>query len=69
MNGGRDYDPQWSRTDDRPTPFRTLIAQRYALSLRRTGIAHREATRTLDCTRFEVPPEIAWQVRGQGELF
>ena len=64
MNGGRDYDPQWSRTDDRPTPFRTLIAQRYALSLRRTGIAHRQATKTLDCTQFRVPGRAE-----QGELF
>ena len=66
MNGGRDYDPQWSRTEDRPTPFRTLIAQRYALSLKRTGIAHREATRTLDGSQFRVPPEAT---SGQGELF
>ncbi len=65
MNGGKDYDPQWSRTEDRPTPFRTLIAQRYALSLKRTGIKHREATRTLDCSQFRIPPSVS----GQGELF
>ena len=65
MNGGKDYDPQWSRTDDWPTPFRTLVAQRYRLSLKRTGIMHREATRTLDCTQFRVPGRL----RVQGELF
>ena len=65
MNGGKDYDAQWSRTEDRPTPFRTLIAQRYRMSLKRTGIAERERTRSLDCTQFRVPSRLS----GQGELF
>ena len=65
MNGGKDYDPQWSRTDDRPTPFRTLIAQRYRMSLKRTGITERETERALDCTQFRVPPSVS----GQEELF
>ena len=65
MNGGKDYDPQWSRTDDRPTPFRTLIAQRYRLSQKRTGIIPREDRIPLDCTQFRIPPSVT----GQGELF
>ena len=70
MNGGRDYDPRWSRKRHgepqvaHPTPFRTLVGHRYRLALKRTGIAHREGTATLDCTRFKVPNEY----RQQGEL-
>lgn len=67
INGGKDYDPHWSRGEDSEvkTPFRKLIAQRYYHSQRRTGIIPREQRASLDCTQFRVPESVS----GQGDLF
>ncbi|MGJ8559267.1 MAG: PA0069 family radical SAM protein [Litorimonas sp.] len=67
INGGRDYDPHWSRGEgsEVKTPFRKLIAQRYALSQKRTGIIPRADRVPLDCLQFRVPESVS----GQGDLF
>ncbi|GLQ22868.1 radical SAM protein [Algimonas ampicilliniresistens] len=67
INGGKDYDPHWSRGEDSEvkTPFRKLIAQRYYHAQRRTGIIPREQRVSLDCTQFRVPERVS----GQGDLF
>lgn len=67
MNGGRDYDPHWSRGEESEvrTPFRKMIAQRYYHAQKRTGIIPREARVPLDCSQFRVPESVS----GQGDLF
>lgn len=67
INGGRDYDPHWSRGEDSEvkTPFRKLIAQRYYHAQKRTGIFPREDRIPLDATQFRVPESVS----GQGDLF
>lgn len=67
INGGKDYDAHWSRGEDSEvkTPFRKLIAQRYHMAQKRTGIIPREDRIPLDCTQFRVPESVS----GQGDLF
>ena len=67
INGGKDYDPHWSRGEgsEVKTPFRKLIAQRYYHAQKRTGIIPREQCVSLDCTQFRVPESVS----GQGDLF
>lgn len=67
INGGKDYDPHWSRGEDSEvkTPFRKLIAQRYYHAQKRTGIIARDQRVPLDCTQFRIPESVS----GQGDLF
>ena len=69
MNGGKDYDPAWSRGGEMRTPFAQLIAQRYAAAQRRTGLVSQRSSahsrNGLDCTLFRIPEAIS----GQGDLF
>ena len=65
MNGGRDYDPNWSRGGEITTPFAQLIAQRYRKAQKRTGLQPRSSRPVLDCSQFRVPSQIS----GQGDLF
>lgn len=69
MNGGRDYDPAWSRGGEVHTPFAQLIAQRYRFAQKRYGLVQGESSahsrHTLDCSQFRIPTHIT----GQGELF
>lgn len=65
MNGGRDYDPQWSRGGEIKTPFAQLIAQRYRASQKRTAIRARAENPRLECGLFRVPSSVS----GQGDLF
>jgi len=65
MNGGKNYDPAWSRGGEIRTPFARLIAQRYRHSQARTGIRPRASNPSLDCSQFRVPEKIT----GQGDLF
>ena len=69
MNGGRDYDPAWSRRGDIRTPFAQLIAQRYSFAQKRYGLVQGESSahsrHTLDCSKFRIPTRLS----GQGELF
>lgn len=63
MNGGRDYDPHWSRGREIKTPYALLINQRNAAARARLGF-DRERAR-LDLSLFRVPSEIS----GQMDLF
>jgi len=65
MNGGKDYDPQWSRGKEIRTPFAQLIALRYRKSLERTGIAQLRNGNPLNNNLFRVPSSVT----GQGDLF
>ena len=69
MNGGRDYDPAWSRGGEVHTPFAKLIAQRYRNAQKRYGLVQGESSahsrHSLDCMQFRIPTHIS----GQGELF
>jgi len=68
MNGGRDYDPTWSRGDEIRTTFAQLMAQRYRNSQKRTGIISQEnshSRHSLDCSQFRIPVGVS----GQGDLF
>ena len=65
MNGGRDYDPAWSRGGEIRTPFAQLIAQRYRASQKRTGIDQLRSGNPLNASLFRVPSSVS----GQGDLF
>ncbi len=65
MNGGRDYDPQWSRGGEVKTPFAQLIAQRYRASQIRTGMDQLRSGQPLNRALFRVPVSVS----GQGDLF
>ena len=65
MNGGKDYDPTWSRGGEIKTPFAQLIAQRYRMAQKRTGIMPRSSNPRLECSAFRVPSSVS----GQGDLF
>lgn len=65
MNGGKDYDPHWSRGKEIRTPFAQLIALRYRKSLERTGIANLQSGVSLNRNLFRVPSSVS----GQGDLF
>ena len=69
MNGGRDYDPEWSRGAEIKTPFAALMAQRYRMSRNRTGLdrigPHGQSLGPLACDLFRVPASIT----GQADLF
>lgn len=63
MNGGRDYDPQWSRSGEIKTAYAQLIGQRNAKARARLGF--NKERRPLDMSLFRVPEEIS----GQMDLF
>ncbi len=63
MNGGRDYDPQWSRGGEIKTPYARLINQRNAAMRVKLGFNRDRAP--LDLTLFRVPAEVS----GQLDLF
>jgi len=66
MNGGRDYDPEWSRGREIRTPFAKLMEARYRKSIARTGLSDRRPVADLlDCTQFRVPSSVT----GQADLF
>lgn len=63
MNGGRDYDPHWSRGREIKTPYAQLIGQRNARARAKLGF-NRERT-PLDLSLFRVSEEVS----GQMDLF
>jgi len=63
MNGGRDYDPHWSRGREISTPYARLIDQRNAVARARLGFDRENAP--LDLSQFRVPS----QASGQYDLF
>ncbi len=63
MNGGRDYDPHWSRGGEVKSAYALLIGQRFAAARARLGF---DADRpSLDLSQFRVPQTVS----GQMELF
>jgi len=60
MNGGKDYDPNWSRGREITTPYAQLIAQRNAAARVRLGF-NRERT-PLDISQFRIPEEVSGQM-------
>ena len=62
LNGGRIYDPRWSRAEEPRGAVAQLLAQRFARSYRALGF---EAMPALRCDRFAVPASDA----GQSDLF
>ncbi len=65
MNGGRDYDPYWSRGGEVKTPYARLIMQRFHTATRKLGL-NRER-RPLDLTQFRVPEDVSGQLSLFGE--
>ena len=65
MNGGKNYDPAWSRGKEIRAPFAQLIAQRYRASQKRTGIDQLRSGNPLNASLFRVPSSVS----GQGDLF
>jgi DNA repair photolyase len=63
MNGGRDYDPHWSRGREITTPYAQLITQRNRAARARLGF-NQERT-PLDMSLFRVPSAVS----GQMDLF
>ena len=63
MNGGRDYDPHWSRGREIKTPYAFLINQRNAAARARLGFDRERAP--LDLTQFRAPSDAS----GQFDLF
>ena len=63
MNGGRDYDPNWSRGGEIKSPYAVLIHQRYAAARARFGLDREHAP--LDLSLFRVPATVS----GQMDLF
>ena len=60
MNGGRDYDPHWSRGREIKTPYALLINQRNAAARARLGFDGERAP--LDLSQFRVPAEVSGQL-------
>lgn len=65
MNGGKDYDPEWSRGAEVKGTFAKLIAFRYRKARERAGLVDGHSRASLDVTRFRVPETIS----GQRDLF
>ena len=65
MNGGRDYDPAWSRSTSPRSVWAKIIAARFDAALRRSGL-HGTPPR-LDLTRFRRPVEKSAQLSLFGE--
>ena len=63
MNGGKDYDPQWSRGGEIKSHYAKLIGQRHRAARSKFNL-DREAT-PLDLSQFAVPTEVS----GQLDLF
>lgn len=60
MNGGRDYDPHWSRGREIKTPYARLIGQRNAKARHRLGFDRERAP--LDLSQFRVPAAVSGQL-------
>jgi DNA repair photolyase len=53
LHGGKDYDPEWGKRMRGEGPFAALMAQRFAVAVRRLGLA--TDLPPLDCGQFAVP--------------
>ncbi len=54
-NGGRDYDPHWSRGGEIKAPYAKLISQRFGAAVRRYGLNQERLA--LDLTKFRRPTD------------
>jgi DNA repair photolyase len=54
MNGGRDYDPQWSRAEAPRSVYARLIAERFSKAIRRLGLDEEPPKLRLDLFRRPV---------------
>jgi DNA repair photolyase len=63
MRGGKDYDAEWGKRMHGEGPIADLLAQRFRLARRKSGLDRPRAP--LDVTRFRKPPEDSRQL----ELF
>ena len=63
MNGGKDYDPNWSRGREISTPYAQLIRERNRAARARLGFDRENAP--IDLSLFRVPEEVS----GQMDLF
>ncbi len=62
MNGGKDYDPNWSRGGRHKGVFAQLIKKRHQLARGRYGLGSgRSRNLPLDSTQFRVPPRMGDQ--------
>ncbi|MES0824265.1 PA0069 family radical SAM protein [Ruegeria sp. SCP11] len=60
MHGGRDYDPRWGHRMRGEGEYAGLIAKRFALAVKRLGLATR--TSALRCDLFERPAQVGDQL-------
>jgi len=60
MNGGRDYDPDWSRGREIKTPYALLINQRNAAMRAKLGFNKERIP--LDLGKFRVPSDVSGQM-------
>ena len=60
MNGGRDYDPYWSRGREIKTPYALLINQRNAAM--RAKLGFNQERPPLDLGKFRVPSDVSGQM-------
>ena len=65
MNGGRDYDPQWSRSKEPRSVYAKLIRERFEIATRRLGLD--EEPPKLKVSLFRVPAEKTPQLSLFGE--
>ncbi|MCK7593468.1 PA0069 family radical SAM protein [Pseudomarimonas salicorniae] len=63
LRGGRDYDARFGQRMRGQGPFADLLAQRFAIALRRHGLDRERPA--LDCSRFQPPRK----PQAQGDLF
>ena len=59
-NGGRDYDPHWSRGGEIKAPYAKLISQRFNAAIHRFGLT--EERLAMDLSQFRPPPEATPQL-------
>jgi len=60
MRGGKDYDSQWHLRQKGTGPYASMIAQRFAIAVKRLGI-NRDKT-SLDVTKFQRPAKLGDQL-------
>ena len=60
MRGGKDYDATWGKRMTGSGPYAGMIAQRFAIAMRRLGLNQNRVP--LDTTKFRLPPRAGDQL-------
>jgi DNA repair photolyase len=60
MRGGKDYDATWGKRMTGSGPYARMIAQRFAIAMRRLGLNQNRVP--LDTTKFRLPPRAGDQL-------